>query len=108
MMTSTLVDDSIANLFGEGAANATTIEEFAAEADRVLREKFGGLFGSHYTVFRQRLKDADVVKLNQKFNVRSLEYSVDLEQYSAIPESVVEAIKFNINIDENQSGYSQI
>tara|TARA_Y100000310_G_C20688937_1_gene820952 strand:+ start:2989 stop:3684 length:696 start_codon:yes stop_codon:yes gene_type:complete len=73
-----------------------------------VMQHFGGLFGSHYTVFRQRLKDADVVKLNQKFNVRSLEYSVDLEQYSAIPESVVEAIKFNINIDENQSGYSQI
>ena len=59
-------------------------------------DHFGGLFGSHYTVFRQRLKDIEVRKLNQMFNVRSIEYSVDLERYTAIPQSLIDVIRVQV------------
>ena len=63
-------------------------------------DHFGGLFGSHYTVFRQRMKDNEVEKLNQTFNVRSLEYSVDVEKYTAVTAGLIEVIQ--IKLEENE------
>jgi hypothetical protein len=63
-------------------------------------DHFGGLFGSHYTVFRQRMKDNEVEELNQTFNVRSLEYAVDVEKYTAIPAGLIEVIQ--IKLEENE------
>ncbi len=65
-------------------------------------DHFGGLFGSHYTVFRQRLRDKDVEELNQTFQVRSLEYAVDLERYTAIPQSLIDIITFKVKTDKNE------
>ena len=62
-------------------------------------QHFGGLFGSHNTVFRQRTKDKEVSELNQTFQVRSLEYTVDLEQYTAIPANLLEAVQFKVSTD---------
>ena len=59
-------------------------------------DHFGGLFGSHRTVFRQRTKDIEVMKLNQSMDVRSLEYTVDLERYTAVPEELIKAIEINV------------
>ena len=60
-------------------------------------DHFGGLFGSHYTVFRQRLKDKEVDELNQTFNVRSLEYTVDLERHTAIPADLIDVIRVKVS-----------
>lgn len=59
-------------------------------------DHFGGLFGSHRTVFRQRMKDDEVLKLNQSLSVRSVEYTVDLERYSAVPEELIKAIEIKV------------
>jgi hypothetical protein len=61
-------------------------------------DHFGGLFGSHRTVFNQRYKDREVEKLNQDLAVRSLEYIVDLERYTAVPTSLVDSIRISVSI----------
>ena len=66
-------------------------------------QHFGGLFGSHNTVFRQRTKDKEVSELNQTFQVRSLEYTVDLEQYTAIPANLLEAVQFKVSTDATKT-----
>ncbi|MBC8437193.1 hypothetical protein H8D85_02600 [bacterium] len=68
-------------------------------------DHFGGLFGSLYTVFRQRMKDKEVEKLNQTLSVRSLEYIVDIEKHTAVPESLIDIITFKItnNDEEDQA-----
>ena len=59
-------------------------------------DHFGSLFGSHRTVFRQRTKDDEVNKLNQSLSVRSLEYTVDLERYTAVPKELIKAIEIDV------------
>ena len=59
---------------------------------------FGGLFGSHRTVFYQRLRDKDVEELSQNFAVRSVEYTVDLERYTAVPSSLIDSIRISVII----------
>jgi predicted alternative tryptophan synthase beta-subunit len=54
-------------------------------------------------VFRQRTKDKDIEELNQTFNVRSIEYTVDLERYTAIPQSLIDIITFKVNTDKNDN-----
>ena len=78
------------------AKNPNDAEEIADWFQFGFMDHFGSLFGSHYTVFRQRLKDTEALKLNQTFNVRSIEYSVDLERYTAIPQSLIDIIKVQV------------
>ncbi len=85
------------------AKNANDAEELADWFQFAFMDHFGGLFGSHYTVFRQRSKDKDVEELNQSFNVRSIEYTVDLERYTAIPQSLIDIITFKVNTDKNKT-----
>ena len=61
-------------------------------------DHFGGLFGSHRTVFYQRLRDKDVEELSQNFAVRSVEYTVDLERYTAVPSSLIDSIRISVII----------
>ena len=75
-------------------------EELTEWFQFAFMQHFGGLFGSLYTVFRQRLKDKETIELNQQLNVRSLEYTVDLEQHTATPAPLIDAIKLEINTNE--------
>ena len=84
------------------AKNPNEAEELADWFQFGFMDHFGGLFGSHYTVFRQRQKDKDVEELNQAFNVRSIEYAVDLERYTAIPQSLIDIITFKVNTDKSK------
>jgi hypothetical protein len=79
------------------AKNPQEAEELTDWFQFAFMDHFGGLFGSHYTVFRQRLKDKEVDKLNQTFNVRSLEYTVDLERHTAIPADLIDVIKIKVS-----------
>ena len=83
------------------AKSSNEAEELADWFQFGFMDHFGGLFGSHYTVFRQRFKDKDVEELNQTFNVRSIEYTVDLERYTAIPQSLIDIITFKVKTDKN-------
>jgi hypothetical protein len=85
------------------AKSANEAEEITDWFQFGFMDHFGGLFGSHYTVFRQRLKDKDVEELNQAFNVRSIEYTVDLERYTAIPQSLIDIITFKVKTDRNDN-----
>jgi len=82
------------------AKSPNEAEDLADWFQFAFMDHFGGLFGSHYTVFRQRTKDKEVEKLNQTFNVRSLEYAIDVEKYTAIPADLIEVIKIKLNDDE--------
>ena len=82
--------------FNVFAKNPNDAEEIADWFQFGFMDHFGGLFGSHYTVFRQRLQDNEVEKLNQTFNVRSLEYIVDVERYTAIPQSLIDVIQIQV------------
>jgi len=85
------------NIFAKSPNEAEDLTDWFQFA---FMDHFGGLFGSHYTVFRQRLKDKEVEELNQTFNVRSLEYAVDVEKYTAIPAGLIEVIQ--IKLEENE------
>ena len=85
------------------AKNPNEAEELADWFQFGFMDHFGGLFGSHYTVFRQRQKDKDIEELNQNFNVRSIEYTVDLERYTAIPQSLIDIITFKVNADNKKT-----
>ncbi len=77
--------------------NPQDAEELTDWFQFAFMDHFGGLFGSHYTVFRQRLKDKEVEQLNQTFNVRSLEYAVDLERHTAVPENLIDVIRVKVS-----------
>ena len=79
------------------AKNPQEAEELTDWFQFAFMDHFGGLFGSHYTVFRQRLKDKEVDELNQTFNVRSLEYTVDLERHTAIPADLIDVIRVKVS-----------
>ena len=81
-----LVDGSIADLFGEGAANATTIEGFATEADRVLREKFSGLFGSGGVI------DTQVTRVNPVIETETSKWSNTVTAFKTNAESIFTAM----------------
>jgi len=78
------------------AKSPTEAEDLADWFQFGFMDHFGGLFGSLYTVFRQRMKDKEVEKLNQTFNVKSIEYIVDIERYTAVPESLIDMITFKV------------
>jgi len=79
------------------AKSPNEAEELVDWFQFAFMDHFGGLFGSHYTVFRQRFKDKEVEKLNQNFNVRSLEYIVDIEKVTATLESTIDVINIKVN-----------
>ena len=108
----TLKDGTALRLYGQRFTVFFQFDIFAKSPDEAeelsdwfmfgFMQHFGGLFGSHNTVFRQRTKDKEVSELNQQFQVRSLEYTVDLEQHTAIPANLIEAVLFKVSTNKNK------
>ena len=108
----TLEDGTALRLYGQRFTVFFQFDIFAKSPDEAeelsdwfmfgFMQHFGGLFGSHNTVFRQRTKDKEVSELNQQFQVRSLEYTVDLEQHTAIPANLIEAVLFKVSTNKNK------
>ena len=108
----TLEDGTALRLYGQRFTVFFQFDIFAKSPDEAeelsdwfmfgFMQHFGGLFGSHNTVFRQRTKDKEVSELNQQFQVRSLEYTVDLEQPTAIPANLIEAVLFKVSTNKNK------
>ena len=108
----TLEDGTALRLYGQRFTVFFQFDIFAKSPDEAeelsdwfmfgFMQHFGGLFGSHNTVFRQPTKDKEVSELNQQFQVRSLEYTVDLEQHTAIPANLIEAVLFKVSTNKNK------
>ena len=108
----TLDDGTALRIYGQRFTVFYQFDIFAKSPDEAeelsdwfmfgFMQHFGGLFGSHNTVFRQRTKDKEVNELNQQFQVRSLEYAVTLEQYTAIPADLIDAVKFKVSTNKNK------
>jgi len=59
-------------------------------------QTYGGRFGSQQVRFSQRLRDRELLKINNKLQTRTLEYTVLLEEYTASKHDLIEEITVDV------------
>ena len=83
---------------GQGSQTVGMLADFAD--NDVVQQTFTEASDALGYNLWQLVAEGPVEKLNQTFNVRSLEYSVDVEKYTAVTAGLIEVIQ--IKLEENE------